>query len=182
VNRDRSATASQLLLIGGPAGVGKTAVAAEVHNQLAAANVRHCWIEGDFLDLAHPSPWRTGLRLAEENLAAVWANYRRAGYRRLIYTNTSAVLAPVTRSLTMALGDEPDVTAVLLTADEATLTARLRDRERGSALSEHVQRSVAMARQLAAEVPADVSRVCTDERSVVDVAGAIICLLDWQDE
>jgi hypothetical protein len=104
------------------------------------------------------------------------------GYRRLIYTNSAAVLASVTRSLATALGDNPDVTAVLLTANEATLMARLQDRERGSALSEHIERSVAMARQLAAEVPVSVSRISTDERSVVDLAVAVIGLLDWHDE
>lgn len=78
---------TELLLIGGRSGVGKTAVAAEIFNLLPAADVRHAWIEGDFLDLAHPTPWLQGFHLAEQNLAAVWRNYQAAGYQRLIYTN-----------------------------------------------------------------------------------------------
>jgi hypothetical protein len=53
-----------------------------MHAQLSAAGVRHCLIEGDNLDLAYPPPHVHGL--AEQNLAAMWANYTALGYRRMI--------------------------------------------------------------------------------------------------
>ena len=80
---------SQALFIGGRSGVGKTTVAFEVHTRLSTARVRHCLIEGDNLDQAYPAPWEHGL--AERNLAAMWANYRALGYRRMVYTNTASV-------------------------------------------------------------------------------------------
>lgn len=67
----------ELVLLGRRSGAGKTSVGTEVHAQLSAASVKHCAIDGDFLDLAHPAPW-------EHNLAAIWHNYRSLGYRRLI--------------------------------------------------------------------------------------------------
>jgi hypothetical protein len=92
---------SEVLFIGGRSGVGKTSVAYELHSQLAAKDVRHCLIEGDNLDMAHPAPWVHGL--AEKNLAAMWQNYRELGYRRLIYTNTVSVR--LTQELATAMGE-----------------------------------------------------------------------------
>jgi hypothetical protein len=57
-----------------------------MHAQLPAARVQHCFIEGNNLDMAYPPPWEHGL--AEQNLAAMWANYRALGYRRMICANT----------------------------------------------------------------------------------------------
>ncbi len=71
-------------------------------HQLAQADVRHCLIEGDNLDMAHPPPWERGQPLAELNLAAMWRNYRTFGYQRLIYTNTAAVLDAVVTGLLAA--------------------------------------------------------------------------------
>ncbi|MGI8701342.1 MAG: adenylyl-sulfate kinase [Nocardioidaceae bacterium] len=80
---------SEVVVIGGRSGAGKTSVAAEMHAQLARYDVRHCCIEGDNLDMAHPPPWEHGL--AAKNLAAMWANYRELGHLRLVYTNTVSV-------------------------------------------------------------------------------------------
>ncbi|WP_269994955.1 hypothetical protein [Arthrobacter sp. B2a2-09] len=77
-------------------------------------------IDGDTLELAFPHPWER--HLAERNLAAVWSNYRALGYRRMIYTNTVSVR--FTEELAAAMGDEPRITAVLLTAGDETASAR----------------------------------------------------------
>jgi len=87
---DRLAT--EVILIAGRSGVGKSTTAYEVSRQLAASHVRHALIEGDNLDQAYPAPWRQGIPLAERNLAAMWLNYRELGYSKLIYTNTVSVL------------------------------------------------------------------------------------------
>jgi hypothetical protein len=71
---------SKALFIGGRAGVGKSSVGYEIHAQLTAARIQHCLIEGDNLDMAWPTPHEHGL--AEQNLAAMWANYRALGYVR----------------------------------------------------------------------------------------------------
>ncbi|WP_211261415.1 hypothetical protein [Pseudonocardia acaciae] len=166
---------SELLLIGGRSGVGKTSVGYEIHAQLARLDVKHCLIEGDNLDQAHPPPWEHSL--AERNLAAMWTNYRAIGYQRMIYTNTASVR--VVDELTTAMGDNPRVTAVLLTATDATARHRLSGREIGSALEWHVERSNLVARELDEVTPEWVHRVATDGRGVTDIAREVIGLTTW---
>ncbi|MGI8523143.1 MAG: adenylyl-sulfate kinase [Nocardioides sp.] len=173
-------TRSHVILIGGRSGVGKSSVAAELHHQLIALDVRHAWIEGDNLDMAHPMPWRAGHRVAEHSLAAMWANYRALGYARLIYTNTASVHPEQVASLTRALGDDPVVTAALLTATDETADARLCRREIGSEFAASSERSRVAARELELEAGSDVVRVPTDQRTVEDIALQIIELAGWQ--
>ncbi len=170
----------QVVFIGGRSGVGKSAVAAEMFHQLAQADVRHCLIEGDNLDMAHPTPWERGQPLAEINLGAMWRNYRMFGYQRLIYTNTAAVLEAVMKNLLRSMGDEPEPTAVLLTASDASALQRLRRREVGGGLDAHVERSKAAARRLDEAAPSWVRRINTDDRTVSDIAAEVIALSGWQ--
>jgi gluconate kinase len=168
---------SHALFLGGRSGVGKSSVGAEIHAQLSAADVRHCLIEGDNLDQAWPVPWEQGHRLAEANLAAMWANYRALGYRRMVYTNTASVR--VVPALTAAMGDDPQVTAVLLTATDDTARQRLGRREIGSAYEWHVIRSDRAARDLEVAAPPWVHRVATDDRPVAEIAAEVIALTGW---
>lgn len=170
-----SESRSEVLFLGGRSGVGKSSVATEIHAQLSAAGIKHGVIEGDNLDLAFPPPWEHGL--AERNLAAMWGNYRALGYRRLIYTNTVSVR--FVGALTEAMGDDPRVTAVLLTADDATARQRLARREIGTALEVHVERSDRAARELAEHSPEWVRRIATDGRPVPEIAAEIITLTGW---
>ena len=164
-----------MLFLGGRSGVGKSSVGSEIHVRLSAAGIRHCLIEGDNLDMAYPPPWEHGL--AERNLAAMWANYRSLGYRRMIYINTVSVRFG--DDLTRAMGDSPRVTAVLLTSDDATARQRLARREIGTALQRHIERSDIAARELDGATPSWVHRVATDARPVADIAGEIIELTGW---
>ena len=173
---------SKALFIGGRAGVSKSSAGYEIHAQLSAARIQHCLIEGDSLDLAWPAPHEHGLRLAEQNLAAMWANYRALGYRRMMYTNTASVFENVISELTAAMGDSPQVTAVLLTCNDATARQRLAQRETGSGLDRHIERSDLMARRLDRLAPAWVHRVSTDSRAVTDIAAEIITLTGWTNE
>jgi hypothetical protein len=166
---------SEVLFVGGRSGVGKSSVGHEVHAQLTAADVRHAFIEGDMMDLAHPPPWED--RMAERNLAAMWANYRADGYRRLVYTGTVTVRFTV--ELAAAMGDEPRVHAVLLTASDATAHARLARRELGGGYELHVARSDIAARSLEASVPQWVHRVATDGRMVAAIAAEVVALTGW---
>lgn len=169
-------TPTEAIFIGGRSGVGKSSVAAEASQILARADIRHAVIEGDNLDQAYPPPWRDGIDLAEQNLAAMWTNYRAIGYSRLIFTNTVSVLQIA--ELTAALGVATRSTAVLLTATDATVAHRLGQREIGTALAEHIDRSRTAARRLDAADDA-VLRVATDGRTVAQVAMEVLVSAGW---
>lgn len=168
---------SEVVLIGGRSGVGKSSTGYELVHQLTTARLRHALIEGDTLDEAWPPPWEH--HLAERNLAAMWANYTELGYRRLIYTNTASVRADVIGTLVDAMGDDPRVVGVLLTATDATAAGRLGGREIGSALDLQIEKSNRAAVELDELAPAWVHRVSTDRRTVADVAREVLGLTGW---
>jgi hypothetical protein len=168
---------SEVLLIGGRSGAGKSSVAFECHDVLTAAGIQHAVIDGDMLDLAHPVPWKHGL--AERNLSAMWTNYRELGYRRLVYVNTACVLPDESAKIVTAMGDRPRVVPVLLTCTDATAADRLGQREAGSGLDRHLLSSKHMATTLAMGIDDVVHRVATDDRDVVAVAANVVDHTGW---
>jgi hypothetical protein len=58
-------------------------------------------------------------------------------------------------------------------------TRRLAQREIGTALDWHLERSALMARRLDNRAPGWVHRVATDERAVADIAAEVISLTGW---
>lgn len=169
-----------VVLIGGRSGVGKSSVGWEVAAQLAAADVGHALIEGDFLDAVHPAPAGDPhrSRLTCRNLAALWANYADLGCRRLVYTNTASVLPSEEWLFTEAI-DRPRIVRILLTATDTTAEERLTKRETGSELERHLRRSAFMSRHLDELVPPDTHRVPTDGRTVGDIAAEVIRRAAW---
>lgn len=169
----------EVLLIGGRSGVGKSTAGWEVSAQLRAGRVAHALVEGDNLDQIYPAPEGEPDRSAitEANLAALWRNYAALGCRRLIYTNTVAILDA--ELIGRAVGGGARFVSVLLTADDATVRRRLSGREVGSQLEAHVLRSDKMAVHLEAAVPAEVRRISTDGRAVVDIAREIVDVAGW---
>jgi hypothetical protein len=169
----------EVLLVGGRSGVGKSSAAMEASELLRRREVAHVMVEGDALDHAHPAPLGDPHRtaLTRDNLAALWANYHRRGYRRLIYTNTVAVLESA--MITGAMGGHVRPIGVLLTAGEQTAAERLRRRERGSELETHLRRSAEAAALLDDQAPDGVHRVPTDGRTVSEVAEHLVALTGW---
>jgi predicted kinase len=169
----------EVLLIGGRSGVGKSTTAIALHDLLAAADVRHVVIEGDFLDLAWPPPHREHpeAQLAARNLAAVWANARALEHHRLVFTNTVSVLESAV--LADAIGEDPLVTAVLLRAGEEVVADRLGRRGGGTADLDEIRHSAETARHLDRAVADDVVRVETDGRTPADIARELGRLTGW---
>ncbi|HEV8154563.1 MAG TPA: hypothetical protein VGP67_03460 [Gaiellales bacterium] len=111
----------EVLVISGPAAVGKTSVANEVSAQLRAADIAHAVIDTDALDDVYPVPdeqWR----LTERNLAAVWQSFRELGTRRLIvvgvYMHRGSELSWIRRA-----SGVDRLTLVRLSASERTLAS-----------------------------------------------------------
>ena len=172
---------AEVLLIGGRAGVGKTTVGWEVSAVLRSEAVPHAIIDGDFMGQVHPAPAGDPHRseITERNLTAVWANFSRLGYRRLIYTNTASVLPEATGMFVRAMGPGVGIVRVLLTASDATTRERLLGRELGSELEQELQGSARKARLLDQRAPEGTLRVATDGRVVVDIAREVVAATGW---
>ena len=169
---------SEVLFIGGRAGTGKTSVASALHELLSVQRVQHAVIEGDYLDMAYPTPWEHGLE--EQNLRAIWLNYRALGYRRLIYTNVVSVVQ--SDKLARAMGDDPKITGVLLDVSNEVMRERLGRRESGLSLERHLERNTERRERLEREAPAWVHRVKTDEKTLDQLAAEIGQLTGWLSE
>jgi hypothetical protein len=172
---------TEALLLGGRAGVGKSAVGLEVSALLRAAGVPHVVVEGDAMAEVHPAPEGDPhrSRITERNLTAVWANFAALGRRRLIYSNTVSVLADEAGMFERALGADVRLVRVLLTATDATAAARLAGREIGSGLAAELAGSASKARLLDERAPAGTVRVSTDGRSVRDIAREVLAATGW---
>lgn len=172
---------AEVLLIGGRAGVGKTTVGWEVSARLRAEAVAHTIIDGDFMGQVHPAPEGDPHRteITEANLTAVWANYARRGYRRLVYTNTASVLPETTGMFERAMGSGVVIVRVLLTASDDTARERLTGRELGSELQHEVEGSARKARLLDQRAAEGTVRVATDGRLVVDIARDVVAATGW---
>ncbi|MBD0669222.1 hypothetical protein [Streptomyces sp. CBMA156] len=170
----------ELLLLGGGSGVGKSTVGFEVSVLLRARDTAHCLIEGDAMDQIHPAPAGDPERTAitERNIAAIWSNYAALGQSRLVYTNTVSVLEAPMIGRAMG-GTAARTTCVLLTAEEQTVRRRLAQRETGSQLAAHIERSLFMARHLDEKAPPGTVRIPTDGRPVEDIARDVLRAADW---
>ncbi|MEU6499567.1 hypothetical protein ABZ895_08430 [Streptomyces californicus] len=172
---------TEVLLIGGRAGVGKTTVGWEVSALLRSEAVTHAVIDGDFMGQVHPAPAGDPHRskITESNLTAVWANFARLGHRRLVYTNTLCVLPETAGMFERAMGEGAGFVRVLLTASDATTRTRLAGRELGSELEAEFEGSVRKARLLDRRSAAGTVRVATDGRTVADIAREIVAATGW---
>jgi broad-specificity NMP kinase len=167
----------EVLVISGPAGVGKTSVANEVSAQLRAADIAHAVIDTDALDDVYPVPdeqWQ----LTERNLASVWQSFRELGTRRLIlagvYMHRESELSWIRR----ASGAER-LLLVRLSASERTLGERVGRREIGSEHDDQLARTLLQANRLAEEAVPQAPVIETDGRTVPDIAAEIVELLGW---
>lgn len=176
----------QILLITGPAGVGKSTVCWEMGAQLAAACVAHAVVESDELDRAFPRPTAQELERLEPgtldisgiNLAAIWATYRALGHSRLVMSGVMMHPEYDRRWILAAIPDA-QITIVRLRAAESTLLARLDRREIGSGRDEQVQRTLRQARRMAGEQTGGLLLVPTDGVTPQDLAATILRAVGW---
>lgn len=162
-----------VLVLSGPPGVGKTTVAWRVFDLCAEAGEDPAFVDLDMLGSAWPAPADdpNQARLRATNLAAVWANYRAVGSRRLIIADV--VESDADRKRLAAAVDLPVVVCRLeASADALESRIRGRGRDHGSGLVKLVNRSAELARRLAATDIKGFS-IATENRSVDDIAAEV---------
>ena len=112
---------TEILLITGPAGIGKSTLCWEIGAQLAAAKVPHAIIETDELDRVFPRPTAEQLNalrpgttdVSALSLAAMWGTYRALGHARLIMSGVMLHLKSDYQWISQAIPDAR-ITAVRL--------------------------------------------------------------------
>lgn len=176
----------QLLLITGPAGVGKSTVCWEMSARLATAQVAHAVVETDELDRVFPRPEPGELDriqpgtidVSSINLAAIWSTYRALGHTRLIMSGVMMHLRFDRRWILAAIPDAR-ITVVRMMASEPALLARLARREVGSGAEDQVQRTLGQARRMAGEDTEGLIVLHTDGRRPAELAQTILEKVDW---
>jgi predicted kinase len=111
------------LLITGTVGVGKSAIAAEVNDALAALKVPNAAVDLDALVWQWPSTSKWNDDLMFENLASLWPNYAAHGATHLILARVLENPAELTRYAAAVPGAE--ITVCRLVAPEAVRVNRL---------------------------------------------------------
>lgn len=161
---------TEVLIISGPRGVGKTLVAFECMDILERTDLPAAMIDAE-LAYFHPRPTNDpyGYAVAEEGLRGLWRVYAAQGIERLVLPRVvedEQQLAIVTRAV-----PDADIRLMRLVASPETIRERLSQREVGSGLEWHVRRAADIARATLGE-PVDAERPVKEiARDVLECAG-----------
>jgi hypothetical protein len=158
------------LLLTGGVGTGKTTVLQALGELLEARGEPYALVDLDWLCWARPK-WGSPHELLCVNLAAVAAAYADTGVERLVLAR-HLVSAEELDALRAALPGVA-VAAVRLTADAATREARLRARDAGAELEEH------LALLAAGEPPRFEDAEVVAEREPAAVAAEVLRAARW---
>jgi predicted kinase len=174
----------QALLLTGVAGVGKSTVADAVGGILTEAGHVTAVVDTDMLAQFGPPPNVSppGGRFYDElkcvNLASVWANFRAVGARFLVAAAVIDSRAQRERYAESLAGC--DVRLVKLIADVDTVRNRLRQRDTGPKLEQHL-RALDEHRPIPTEALVEDFTV-TNDRTPTEVATEILVRARWMDQ
>ncbi len=167
-------SATQVLVISGPAGVGKSSVAFETSLQLQRGGIEHALIDTDELDHIYPVPADLAA-ITERNLAALWRSFSERGAHRLILVGVYLVRPSELDWIGRAVPNAR-FTLVGLRASEPTLHDRVRQREIGGGMEAQWQRTRQQVAALAGEQDSGIHNLVTDDTSVTETARRVVTL------
>jgi len=176
----------EILLITGPAGIGKSTLCWEMGDVLAEAGIAHVAIESDELDRVFPKPGAEELAslapgardVSQLNLAALWGTYRALGHTRLIMSGVMLHVGFDKRWILAAI-PEARITVVRLRGSEASLLGRLDRRETGAGREAQIERSLRQAQRMAGEAADGFFIIDTDGRTPPELARDVLGKVGW---
>jgi len=166
---------TQLLVITGTMGVGKTATLDEVTDLLADAGVTHACVDLDGLGIFHIVP-EPPPDLVFRNLDALFASYLSTGVRRFVVAAALERRSDLDR-VRLPLRN-PTTKVCRLTAPLAIAESRVAQRELGIHRNRYVKRTAELDRLLSA---ARLEDFCIDSShaSVSEVARELLRVAGW---
>ncbi len=173
------ATPARAILLTGTVGSGKTAVAIEIGELLEAGDRSYALVDLDWLAWVRPAPASiyTVHSLLAENLGLIWPRFREAGVERLVlarYLDDAAQL----RALRAVLPGV-ELCVVRLTAPQPLVEQRLRARDAGVQLEEHLAETARLAARAEAAAIED-AVVANGERPLRAVAEDVVAAAGWE--
>jgi adenylylsulfate kinase len=172
-----SAAAIPAILLTGTVGAGKTVVAIEIGHILDEQGRAAAVVDLDWLGWLHlPSSAISADQLIARNLAAIWPNLREAGMSYAVLAR--AIVGRDGLDALRVAVPEAELIVVRLTASPRTIEGRLRQRDSGLELEEHLRESMEMSRVMDREGLEDMA-VANDGGSPAEVAREVLRRVGW---
>jgi hypothetical protein len=169
---------SRVILVTGTVGVGKTSVLIEIGDVLAAQDEAYALVDLDWLAWLRPDPGRgtTVQHVLGENLRQVSATFRRAGVERLVLARAVRT-GDELDAIRQALGG-CELSVVRLVASPGAVEERLRGRDSGAQLAEHLAEAATFAAEAEVAGIGD-AVVSTDGVDAAAAARAVLERAGW---
>jgi hypothetical protein len=156
-------------------GSGKTTLLVEIGELLERMDEPYALVDADWLAWLRPGPGGslTVHDVLVENISAVWATFRRVGVRRLVvarFLQRVEQVDAIRHSL-----DETDLFVVRLAVPLQELDERLRERDSGRELAEHL----ALIEESEVAGFEDAVVDAGGERPASEIAAEILTLAGW---
>jgi hypothetical protein len=159
-------------------GSGKTVVTIAIGDLLEQRAQPYALVDLDWLGWVDPAPFSllTQRAVLAENLRLIWPTFREAGVERLVlarYVEDRAQLDEFRAALPGV-----QLAVVRLVASQAVIERRLRARDTGAQLAEHLAETEEFAARGEANALED-AVVENGDRSLADVAAEVLTVAGW---
>jgi adenylylsulfate kinase len=169
---------ARAILLTGTVGSGKTAVTIAIGELLERRGLPYALVDLDWLGWVDPAPFSllTQRAVLAENLRLIWPTFREAGVERLVLARYAEDRA----QLDDFRGALPGVqlAVVRLVASEEVIERRLRARDTGAQLAEHLAETAEFAARAEASALED-AVVENGDRPLAEVAAEVLAAAGW---
>jgi adenylylsulfate kinase len=169
---------ARAILLTGTVGCGKTAVTVAIGEQLEARRQPYALVDLDWLAWVDPAPLAalTQRAVLVENLRLIWPTFREAGVERLVLARHVEDREQL-GEFRAALPGVP-LTVVRLVAPQRLIERRLRARDAGAQLAEHLAETAELAARGGANALED-AIVENGDRRLEEVAAEVLVVAGW---